>query len=285
MLIVALCIFLVASSGLAAPIRPFGPVDVNGIIGDLHWYPKKKEKAIRGMSGSAGVDRVMPAHFFITLRVVEGVDPQNAVAMTRYFDSEAFKYEDKNSMPTFVVMKINHNDKNFLKKGMKIKVFGYTIRGDEGGTWTYYSKIDIVDKPSQADTIQRYLEASIESPNSGGKMFCAYELLGKDTSQRTQYIYVWASCMEYSVKNGKLSQGVGISVPISLMAEETPSGSIMKGHRKPVDGEGYGASIRKIFPPQYHNAIFAQGKEYNRRAEILQKDTEGQARAYYKLQQ
>jgi hypothetical protein len=285
MLIVALCIFAGASSGLAAPIRPLGPVDVGGIVSDFHWYPEKKEKGIRGMSGSAGVDRVMHAHFLVTLKAVEGVDPQTAVTMTRYFDSEAFKYEDKNFMPTFVVMKINHNDKNFLKKGMKIKVFGYTIRGDEGGTWTYYSKIDIVDKPSPADTIQRYLEASIESPNSGGKMFCAYELLGKDTSQRTQYIYVWATCMEYSVKNGKLEQGVGISLPVSLMAEDSPGGLIMKGHRKPVDGEGYGASIRKIFPQQYHNAIFAQGQQYNRRAESLQKDTERQARVYYKLQQ
>jgi hypothetical protein len=116
-------------------------------------------------------------------------------------------------------------------------------------------------------------------------MFCAYELLGKDTTHRTQYFYVWATCTEYALKNGKLAQGVGISVPLSLMAEETPSGPIMKGHRKPVDGEGYGASIRKLFPPQYHNAIFSQGKEYNRRAESLQKDTAKKARAYYNLKQ
>lgn len=283
--LVVLIIFVITSQGIGAPIRPFGPVDVAGVIGDLHWYPEKKEKAIRGMSGSAGVDRTMPAHFLLTLRVVEGVDSQTAVAMTRYFDSLAFKSEEKNFMPTFVVLKINHSDKNYLKKGMKIKVFGYTIRGDEGGTWTYYSRIDIIDKPSQADNIQRYLEASIESPNSGGKMFCAYGLLGKETTQRTQYIYVWTTCMEYSVKNGKLVQGVGISLPVSVMVEEAPSGPIIKGHRKPADGEGYGVSIKKIFPSQYHAAIFAEGKEYNRRAESLQRDTERQARAYYNMKQ
>ena len=283
--LVVLIIFVITSQGIGAPVRPFGPADVAGIIGDLHWYPEKKEKTIRGMSGSAGVDRTMPAHFLLTLRVVEGVDSQTAVAMTRYFDSLAFKSEEKNFIPTFVVLKINHSDKNYLKKGMKIKVFGYTIRGDEGGTWTYYSRIDIIDKPSQTDNIQRYLEASIESPNSGGKMFCAYGLLGKDTTQRTQYIYVWTTCMEYSVKNGKLVQGVGISLPVSVMLEEAPSGPIIKGHRKPADGEGYGASIKKIFPSQYHAAIFAEGKEHNRRAESLQRDTERQARAYYNMKQ
>ena len=124
--LVVLIIFVITSQGIGAPIRPFGPVDVAGVIGDLHWYPEKKEKAIRGMSGSAGVDRTMPAHFLLTLRVVEGVDSQTAVAMTRYFDSLAFKSEEKNFMPTFVVLKINHSDKNYLKKGMKIKVFADT---------------------------------------------------------------------------------------------------------------------------------------------------------------
>ena len=40
-------------------------------------------------------------------------------------------------------MKINYKKPNYLKKGMKIKVIGYTVRGDEGGTYTYYDNIVI----------------------------------------------------------------------------------------------------------------------------------------------
>jgi hypothetical protein len=140
-----LIFFLIAAChGIAAPIRPLGPVDISGTVSDLKWVPEKKVRAIRGMSGSAGRDRTMPAHFLVTLRDFEGVDPQTAVAMTRYLDWSAFKDEGKDVRPSFILLKINHNDKNYLRKGMKIKVSGYTVRGDEGGTWTYFTRIDII---------------------------------------------------------------------------------------------------------------------------------------------
>src|SRR5690606_22455081 len=147
---------------------------------------------------------------------------------------------------------------------------GYTVRGDEGGTWTYFTRIDIMNQSAPGDTIQRYLEANMESPNSGGRMFCAYELFGKDDRQRTQYIYLWAACMEYCVKDGALMLGASVSLPVVLSAEGTPRGLMIKSHRKPVDGESYGASIRKMFPVKYHEAIFSGGQEYNRRAKGLQ---------------
>lgn len=46
-------------------------------------------------------------------------------------------------MPPFIILQIAHSDRNHLKKGMKIRVSGYTVRGDEGGTWTSYKKIEI----------------------------------------------------------------------------------------------------------------------------------------------
>jgi hypothetical protein len=33
-------------------------------------------------------------------------------------------------------------DDGYLKKGMKIKIFDYTVRGDEGGDWYSFSAID-----------------------------------------------------------------------------------------------------------------------------------------------
>ena len=38
-------------------------------------------------------------------------------------------------------------------------------------------------------------------------------------------------------------------------------GNKIVGHQKPVDGEGYAESIRKIFPKKYHKAIFAEAEE------------------------
>ena len=219
--------FLLCAAGfdsLAAPIPPLGPIDVSGTVSELHWVGEKRVKGIRGMSGSAGFDRVIPSHFLMTLKGFQGIDSETALAMTRYFDWEAFKYEKKNFMPTFIILKINHNDKNYLKKGMKIQVIGYTVMGDEGGTWTHYKKIDIVLPPTQSDTIQQYLESSLESPNAGGKMFCAYELYGSESRRNNKYLYVWATCSEYYVKGAVLRQGAAVSVPVALIAEATASG-------------------------------------------------------------
>jgi hypothetical protein len=283
-----LATFLLHAAGfdsLAAPIPPLGPMQVSGTVSELLWVAEKKVKGIRGMSGSAGVDRVIPAHFLMTLKGFQGIDAETARAMTRYFDQEAFKYEKKNFMPTFIILKINHNDKNYLKKGMEITVTGYTVMGDEGGTWTHYTKLDILPPQSRSDTIQQYLESSLESPTAGGKMFCAYELYGAESKRNKKYLYLWATCSEYYLKDALLRQGAAVSIPIALIAEATPDGYLIKAQMKPVDGEDYGASIRRIFPRKYHDAIFAEGQKYDRRAEALLRETAKKARAYYQLKE
>lgn len=132
------------SYGMAVPVRPIGPVDISGTVSDLKWVPEKKIKAVHGMSGSAGRDRTIPAHFLVTLEDFEGVDRQTAMTMTRYLDWTAGKDQEKGCRPSSVLLKINHTDKSYLKKGMRIKVSGYTVRGDEGETWTYFTRIDII---------------------------------------------------------------------------------------------------------------------------------------------
>jgi hypothetical protein len=46
-------------------------------------------------------------------------------------------------MPPFIILKLDHKDKSYLKKGMKIRVKGYKVRGDEGGTWTSNSGVSV----------------------------------------------------------------------------------------------------------------------------------------------
>lgn len=134
-------IFLIEVS--AVPLPPLDKYDITGTISEIKWYPQKTIKGIPKMSGSAGYDRIMPAHFIIKLTNYEGIDSENALRITKYINNEAFKDNDKPEKPPFILLKINYKKPNYLKKGMKIKVIGYTVRGDEGGTYTYYDNIVI----------------------------------------------------------------------------------------------------------------------------------------------
>jgi hypothetical protein len=83
------------------------------------------------------------------------------------------------------------------------------------------------------------------------------------------------------VKQGILREGTGVSLPVVLLSIPSCHGDLIETHFQPVDGEDYGNSIRTIFPPKYHKAIFAEGKYYNRRAETLQREARQKARIYY----
>jgi hypothetical protein len=196
-LFVCVVIFSAVCDALPASVRPLGPVDVSGTASEVRWVPEKKLKGIPGMSGSAGMDRTVEAHFLVTLTDFEGVDSKTATAMTRYLDRSAMRDHRGEQKPSFILLKINHNDKDYLRKGMNIKVSGYTVRGDEGGTWSYYRKVDILNQLSRGDSIERYLETSIESPNKHHKAIFAEgkdynlraETLLKDTQQKARIYY------------------------------------------------------------------------------------------------
>lgn len=140
------CFLLVmAVTATAAPFRSLGPVDVTGLISEIIWIPEQKIKGQTGMSGSAGHDRLNPAHFLVTLSNYVGVTSETAVMMTRYLNWTAVKGHDPLYRPSFILIQINPSDKNALKKGLKIRVTGYEVRGDEGGTWTSYKSVEILN--------------------------------------------------------------------------------------------------------------------------------------------
>jgi hypothetical protein len=128
----------------AAPLPPFSPVDVTGKITEVKWVPEHKVEALPGMSGSAGHDRVFPAHFLIKLVEYTGVDAARAWQMTRLIDWYALGNRSEDAQPPFILLQINHRDREYLKPGMTIRVTGYAISGDEGGTWTSHDLIDIL---------------------------------------------------------------------------------------------------------------------------------------------
>lgn len=84
------------------------------------------------MSGSAGVDRTMPARYVVTL-VNVSVEGKGA-------GKPRMLKEDGRAE---ITLPHDRND-GFLKKGMRIAVIGYLERGDEGGTWTSFERIEIL---------------------------------------------------------------------------------------------------------------------------------------------
>lgn len=135
---------MLAFTCIAAPLPPFPPVDVTGKIAEIHWVAPQQLQGIAGMSGSAGHDRTIPAHFIIQLTDYEGVDAETARQMTGYIDYSALRDEPENSQPSFILLRINSEDQHFLQEGMSFKVYGYSVRGDEGGTWTSHERLQIL---------------------------------------------------------------------------------------------------------------------------------------------
>jgi hypothetical protein len=128
----------------SAPIRPVGPTDITGTISEVRWVPEKTVKGVPRMSGSAARDRVVSPHFLIRLVDFEGVSPEAAVTLTRYLDWSAYQNRDLKDRPPYILLKIDTSDRDYLKEGVRIKVSGYKVAGDEGGTWTSFTRIEIL---------------------------------------------------------------------------------------------------------------------------------------------
>lgn len=94
--------------------------------------------------------------------------------------------------------------------------------------------------------IQQYLDTKTNdiSSTKSGKMYSAFILLGTDNDK----IYVWM-LKEECIKVGS---GViitnGVSSPLVLYVKTGEYGIKIKSHKSPKDGEGYGKSIKKLFP-------------------------------------
>jgi len=137
-------VILSGLSAFAAPIRPVGPVDVTGTISEIQWVPEKTVKGIPRMTGSAAKDRVVSPHFLVRLVDYEGVSAEAAVTMTRYLEWPAFQNHEIKGRPPFILLKFDYGQPTYLKKGMRIRVIGYQVAGDEGGTWTSFTGIEII---------------------------------------------------------------------------------------------------------------------------------------------
>lgn len=129
---------------LAAPVPPVGPMNIEGVIETVSWVPDTFVKA-KGVwrdgkwcpcSGTLGRDRTRRAHYRVTLTETK-VESLPGADHSRSFRGDS-------AITVFIAHPANDG---YLKKGMRIKIFDYTVRGDEGGDWYSFSALSINGGP------------------------------------------------------------------------------------------------------------------------------------------
>lgn len=129
----------------AAPLPPLAPIDVCGTIRSAHWLPPRSLPAVPGMSGSAGHERHWPARLVVVLDQICGVSEPlrvrvNALLTTSH-DGAGLRPQ-----PGEIVLVLVGDEAEEMLAGDSLCVTGFTVRGDEGGTWTHHDAIDISDR-------------------------------------------------------------------------------------------------------------------------------------------
>ncbi|QFT87702.1 hypothetical protein FIU87_03470 [Bacillus sp. THAF10] len=124
--------------------------------------------------------------------------------------------------------------------------------------------------------IEKYLSEEMMNPNSGGKIFVAYEILATDKNEGE--IYLWALIEEYYKKGEFIGQGSGMSVPVVLTLSENDDSMEIKSHSLPSDGSFYEKSIKEMFPKKIHQKIF--GYPSNHIGELIE-EMDNKVKDYY----
>ena len=130
---------------LTAPVQPAGPMNIIGTVESAEWVPKEFVKAQSpGMSGTLGVDRTLAARFKVVLKDYTGLTEENVAALRRFYNGGFPGTPPNHTSPRIHITLLSDNPK-LLAAGMKIRVTGYTIAGDEGATWESCDRLEILD--------------------------------------------------------------------------------------------------------------------------------------------
>jgi hypothetical protein len=138
--------------------------------------------------------------------------------------------------------------------------------------------------PDYLAPVESYLIEHVGEANSGGIVFCAYDVLGADLRADAADVYVWALCAEYYLEDGALTMGTASSLPVALTMQKSNGQYVVTGHAVPGDGTEYWPGIQRLFPAEAIKAM-CEGEPdcYNERAGRLEKAVEEKAREYYGL--
>jgi hypothetical protein len=133
-LLIAGLLALAAGQAEAAPLPPFAPVDLCGTVAAYSWSDRVEVPGQPGFSGSLGHDRVFPARFTVELTDYTGISRETAALINGLL---SFANPDGHRLRLLV----DSSDPHLLDHATTLCVAGYTIRGDEGGTWTHYDDL------------------------------------------------------------------------------------------------------------------------------------------------
>jgi hypothetical protein len=120
----------------AAPVRREAPVTICGTIVERSWHKARFEPGRPGFSGSLGRDRTFPAHLSVLLADFTGI----AGAQARRINF-LLGHRGEADPPQRVMLRLSTDDPEALKNARSICVEGFRITGDEGGTWTDFSRV------------------------------------------------------------------------------------------------------------------------------------------------
>jgi hypothetical protein len=107
----------------------------------------------------------------------------------------------------------------------------------------------------EPESLNTYLAAHRGFTSRGGEMRCAYTPLGQHGTR----VFVRALCTELVAVDGALVNGSAMNLPAAFEIVVEGSRARVAGVEVPRDGDGYAASIRRIFPAATWPAIFANG--------------------------
>ncbi len=93
-----------------------------------------------------------------------------------------------------------------------------------------------------------YMAEYMQTANFGGQVFCAHTVMGSEQVGEIVTEYLWATCGEYLVEDGKLKEESGKSTPVVLTIEKTPDSYRVLKHERLGMGSIYMRNIERMFP-------------------------------------
>jgi hypothetical protein len=121
--------------------------------------------------------------------------------------------------------------------------------------------------------INAYVAGRLGFTSRGGEMRCAYTPLGAAGDR----VFVNTLCLELVRDGDSLAAGSGRGGPVALRVAADGDSLRFLSHEVPADGGGHAASIRRIFPPDVVDRLFAPTPVRNAHAGRLEYYLRGEA--------
>ncbi len=128
------------------------------------------------------------------------------------------------------------------------------------------------------DAINEAIKGRSSSYTSGEVVTEGHTILSTKDENGVTKVYTIASCGAFGFENGIFTKisGSGAIPTVITFSQDKEGNYILLEYEEPMDGSGYGDSIRRMFPLSLHSRVLAAHKDYK----TLAKQQEAQAKEY-----